>query len=78
MRELQVPYARLVAKDEESKRVMPLQDAARESGLSRSTIHRYIRLGLLASYKTPLDRRTYVNLDELLDLKQHPPFTRVR
>jgi DNA-binding transcriptional MerR regulator len=49
-------------------------EAVRQTGIGRSTIFTYIRMGLLKRYKRRLDRRTYVDLDELEELKRNPPF----
>jgi hypothetical protein len=44
-------------------------------GVSRQTVFRYIRLGYLKGYRAPgLDRRTYVDVDELRKLRENPPF----
>jgi excisionase family DNA binding protein len=57
-------------------RRLPVQEAAQEVGVSRQTVHRYIRLGYLKAYRAPgVDRRTYVDVDELLELRRNPPFT---
>jgi predicted site-specific integrase-resolvase len=57
-------------------RVVPLSEAAKEVGLSEWTIYRYIRLGLLERYRSKTDRRTFVDVDALKELKEHPPFHR--
>jgi Helix-turn-helix domain len=57
-------------------RRLPVQEAAQEVGVSRQTVHRYIRLGYLKAYRAPgVDRRTYVDVDELRELRRNPPFT---
>ena len=57
-------------------RRVPVQEAAQEVGVSRQTVHRYIRLGYLKAYRAPgVDRRTYVDVDELRELRRNPPFT---
>lgn len=59
-------------------RIVTLHEAAEEVGLSAPTVWRYIRLGLLKKYRRQLDRRTYVDLDELRELKDNPPFHEAR
>jgi DNA-binding transcriptional MerR regulator len=49
-------------------------EAARLTRIGRSTIFTYIRLGLLKRYRRRLDRRTYIDLDELEELRRNPPF----
>jgi DNA-binding transcriptional MerR regulator len=53
---------------------IPVDEAAKRVGLSRNTIFRYIAIGLLKRYTSPLDRKTYVDLDELKRLRENPPF----
>jgi hypothetical protein len=57
-----------------SDRLVPLSQAATDIGVHRATIHRYIRLGLLKRYRAPgVDRRTYVDVDALRELRRNPP-----
>jgi len=59
-------------------RYLPIDDAAREVGVSRGTIYRYFRLGLLSKYRAEgVDRRTLVDVDELRELRRNPPVKRV-
>jgi predicted DNA-binding transcriptional regulator AlpA len=59
-------------------RLIPIQDAAQQTGLARSTIYRYIRMGFLKKYRAAgFDRRTYVEIDALMELKKNPPFREV-
>ena len=52
----------------------PLTEAAADVGVHRATIHRYIRLGLLKRYRARgVDRRTYVDVEALRELRRHPP-----
>jgi DNA-binding transcriptional MerR regulator len=55
-------------------RIVPISEAAKAVGLSEWTIRRYVRLGLLKKYRTPTDRRTYVDLEALEELRRNPPF----
>ncbi|HKF78718.1 MAG TPA: helix-turn-helix domain-containing protein [Candidatus Dormibacteraeota bacterium] len=55
-------------------RLLPVDDAAAHEGVSRTTIYRLIRLGLLKKYRAPgVDRRTYVDADALRQVRAHPP-----
>jgi len=55
-------------------RLIPIDEAATQQGVSRTTIYRLIRLGLLKKYRAPgVDRRTYVDADKLLEVRSHPP-----
>jgi DNA-binding transcriptional MerR regulator len=56
------------------RRIVPISEAAAAVGLTERTIYRYIRLELLKRYRSKTDRRTFVDLDELIELKEHPPF----
>ena len=47
----------------------PLEDAAAEVGLHRSTVRGYIRRGLLKGWLRPGDARTFVDVDELRRLR---------
>jgi predicted site-specific integrase-resolvase len=60
------------------RRIVPIQEAADAVGRTRQTLYRYIRLGLLKRYRVPIDRRTYIDLDELEELMRHPPFHEAR
>jgi len=54
--------------------LLPVDDAAAHEGVSRTTIYRLIRLGLLKKYRAPgVDRRTYVDADALRQVRAHPP-----
>ena len=59
-----------------SERV-PIQEAITREGIGRTAIYRLIRLGLLKKYRTPLDRRTYIDLGELRELRRNPPMREV-
>jgi DNA-binding transcriptional MerR regulator len=56
------------------KRIVPISEAATEVGLTQRTIYRYIQLGLLERYRSKTDRRTFVDVNALIELKEHPPF----
>jgi predicted site-specific integrase-resolvase len=59
-------------------KLVPIQDAAKQAGLARSTIYRYIRMGFLKKYRASgFDRRTYIDIEALMQLKQNPPFQEV-
>ena len=50
-----------------------LDDAARQSGVSRSTLFRWMRAGLLRPYRILGDPKTYVDLDEIRKLREPRP-----
>jgi len=55
-------------------RLVPLSEAAADIGVHRATVHRYIRLGLLKRYRARgVDRRTYVDVEALRELRRNPP-----
>jgi excisionase family DNA binding protein len=54
-------------------RLATVEEAAKETGIGRSTIFRYIRYGYLKPYKKALDRKRYIDLDELEELRRNPP-----
>lgn len=46
--------------------------------MSRTTIYRLIKLGLLKKYRSPgVDRRTYIDADVLRRVREHPPLHEV-
>lgn len=49
--------------------VKSLDDAARLSGVHRRTIQRWLGEGKLTAYRIPGDRKRYVDLDELSQLR---------
>jgi excisionase family DNA binding protein len=50
-----------------------LDEAAKQLGLSRSTINRWRRRGLLGSYRAPgVDRRVYIDREQLRALLRNP------
>ena len=54
--------------------LMPIDDAAAQEGVSRTTIYRLLRLGLLKKYRAPgVDRKTYIDADVLRQVRTHPP-----
>jgi excisionase family DNA binding protein len=54
--------------------LIPVDDAAAEEGVSRTTIYRLIRLGLLKKYRSPgVDRRTYIDAEALHAIRENPP-----
>jgi DNA-binding transcriptional MerR regulator len=54
-----------------------IQEAIASEGVSRSTIDRYRRLGLLDSFRSPgVDRRVYIDVEQLRELRRHPPLQR--
>jgi excisionase family DNA binding protein len=53
---------------------MPIDQAAAEAGVSRTTIYRLLRLGHLKKYRSPgVDRKTYIDADALKEVRAHPP-----
>jgi len=60
------------------RRIVPLTEAAAALGVAESTIYRWIRLKLVKKYRQPFDRRTYVDLDELEEVRTNPPFHEAR
>jgi len=54
--------------------LMPIDEAATQEGVSRTTIYRLLRLGLLKKYRAPgVDRKTYIDADALREVRTHPP-----
>jgi excisionase family DNA binding protein len=61
------------------RRIVPIGEAARELGVGQSTVYRWLRLGLIQRYRQPFDRRrTYVDVHEVKELRDHPPFHEAR
>jgi excisionase family DNA binding protein len=59
---------------DEVARLLTVDDAATEEGVSRTTIYRLIRLGHLKKYRAPgVDRRTYIDADKLREVRESPP-----
>ncbi len=56
--------------------LVPVRQAAREFHVDRTTLHRHIRAGRLHAYRRPMDRRTYVDRDELQELLTFRPVPR--
>lgn len=58
--------------------LVPLQDVIATAGVSRSTIDRWRRRKLLDSYRSPgVDRRVYIDLDQVVALRRKPPLVRL-
>jgi Helix-turn-helix domain len=55
--------------------LIPVRQAAQEFHVDRTTLHRHIRAGRLRAYRRPMDRRTYVDRDELHELLTFRPVT---
>ena len=54
--------------------LLPIDEAAAREGVSRTTIYRLLRLGLLKKYRAPgVDRKTYIDADVLREVRTHPP-----
>ena len=53
--------------------LIPVRQAASEFHVDRTTLHRHIRAGRIHSYRRPMDRRTYVDRDELHELLTFRP-----
>jgi excisionase family DNA binding protein len=54
--------------------LLPIDEAAAREGVSRTTIYRLLRLGLLKKYRAPgVDRKTYIDADVLRQVRTHPP-----
>ncbi len=54
--------------------LLPIDEAAAHEGVSRTTIYRLLRLGLLKKYRAPgVDRKTYIDADALRQVRAHPP-----
>jgi hypothetical protein len=54
--------------------LLPIDDAAAQEGVSRTTVYRLLRLGLLKKYRSPgVDRKTYIDADALKEVRAHPP-----
>jgi DNA-binding transcriptional MerR regulator len=55
-----------------------IRDAMKQAGVSRSTIDRWRRRGLLDAFRAPgVDRRVYIDLDQLHELRRNPPLERI-
>jgi excisionase family DNA binding protein len=55
---------------------MPLEEAAREIGVDRRTLYRWLRDGRLKRYKGGIgDLTTYVDLVELRELRKPKPIS---
>jgi len=50
-----------------------LNDAAEQSGVSRRTLQRWIRQGLLKPYRILGDPKTYLDLDQIRRLREPRP-----
>ncbi|MHB8510114.1 MAG: helix-turn-helix domain-containing protein [Candidatus Dormibacteria bacterium] len=53
--------------------LVPIREAAVEFGVTRVTLHRYIRKGRLTGYKKGLDVRTFIDREELRRLAEPRP-----
>ena len=54
--------------------LLPIDQAAALEGVSRTTIYRLLRLGLLKKYRAPgVDRKTYIDADALKQVRANPP-----
>jgi excisionase family DNA binding protein len=53
-----------------------LDDAARETGVSRRTLNRWIAQGRLRVYRVPGDRYRMVDMDEIKQLRKPEPIDR--
>ncbi len=59
--------------------LMPIDEAVAREQVSRTTIYRLIRLGLLKKYRAPgVDRRTYIDVDALRTVRANPPLREVK
>lgn len=45
--------------------LIPLVQAAADFGVDRATIYRYLKAGRLKRYKKGMDRRTYIDREQL-------------
>lgn len=53
---------------------IPVEEAVKTLGVSRSTIDRYRRRGLLDSYRAvAVDRRIYIDPEQFQELRRNPP-----
>lgn len=50
--------------------LVPISEAAERSGFHVATLYRYIASGDLKRYRRKGDRRTYVDLDAIMELKR--------
>jgi hypothetical protein len=58
--------------------LLPIDEAAAKEGVSRTTIYRLLRLGLLKKYRAPgVDRKTYIDADALRQVRENPPLKAV-
>lgn len=59
-------------------KLVPLDEAAAEVGVHRTTIFRYLKRGFLKRYKAKgVDKRTFVDIEALRDLLRNPPLKEV-
>ncbi|HEY4027254.1 MAG TPA: helix-turn-helix domain-containing protein [Candidatus Dormibacteraeota bacterium] len=59
-------------------KLLPIDDAAAQEGVSRTTIYRLIRLGLLKKFRAPgVDRKTYIDVEALREVRANPPLRAV-
>ena len=59
-------------------RCIPIDEAVRTLGVSRSTIHRYRRMGLLDGYRAVgVDRRVHIDPVQLRELRRRPARVRL-
>jgi len=69
---------RMATMSDDLARLLPIDDAAAQEGVSRTTIYRLIRLGLLKKFRSPgVDRRTYIDADVLHEVRSNPPLREV-
>jgi predicted site-specific integrase-resolvase len=61
-----------VVKLRSSPRYLSLDEAVTSYGISKSSLHRWVRDGRLKRFRKPLDRRAFVEVAALEKLIKHP------
>lgn len=56
--------------------VLPIQEAAREFGVSRDTLDRLAALGRLVKYRQPGDKRVFVDREQVKAALEYRPIER--
>ena len=54
----------------------PMDDAAKQTGIGRRTLQRWISEGVITAYSITGDRRRYVDMDEIRRLREPKPIPR--
>lgn len=60
----------MAALPSERMELRTLKEAAAGAGVSRATLWRWLRAGKIRRYRVAGDRRVFVDLDQILDLRR--------